>query len=150
MSNMAGTQTFSLGTFRPAVSLAQWYAEPNPLSPCWHPWVCKCAHCSHYPVNGFASLLPLPSSSLWWSPTAVLRSPIGSHQIINSSYPKFKSNLKCLIRVLQRFKGYIGVAKELRILYNNIWKEKRTKQKNALSLLLQMQQNQYTPLPGCH
>ena len=65
---------------------------------------------------------------------AVLRCPIGTHERINPSYPKFKSNLKCLVRVLQRFKRYIGMTKELRILYNNIWKKK----KNAVCSLLQM------------
>lgn len=45
---------------------------------------------------------------------------MGTHKTTNPSYPEFESDLKCLMRVLQRFKGHIRVAKELRILYSNI------------------------------
>lgn len=43
-----------------------------------------------------------------------------THQTRNPSYPEFQSDLKCLMGVLQRVKGYIGVAEELRELYSNI------------------------------
>ena len=111
--------------------------------------------CANVPVVLAALWMGLPSAS---SPLLLLplmqhivalRYPTVTHQRINPSYPKFKSNLKCLVRVLQRFKGYIGMTKELRILYNNIWKKKKTKE--CCLLTSSNAKHQYTtPLLGCY
>lgn len=41
---------------------------------------------------------------------------IGDHP----SYPKFKSNLECLIGILQGLERDVGVTEKLRVLYRNI------------------------------
>lgn len=142
IDNSSETPTFSVRSFGPAhLSFSN---IQNPPFLCWASWMwLKNSILSLQPWTGlrvdsmthYSVITPFCLDSSCPSLFKVIKCPTSTQKMTNPSYPKFQSNLKWLIGVLQRFKSDIGVAKELGILNDNIWKRKKTTWRLLLHLL---------------